>query len=127
MNEEEFGRLVGQKLNDAAQDMDLAVVARLHSVRHFALKHHQTAQRESRLVLISGRGSFHWDFLDAGRWSLATVLFVFTLVFYGFWWQSQHQDGDEDSGFLDAKLLAAEIPPQDFAQKDFGEWLQERR
>lgn len=123
MDEFGFAQFVTRHLNQGVQDLDPLVLGRLRAQRHALLAHVNPDDDASWSVqggvLLSER---------IGRWSFGTVLLVGSLVFCGFWWQAWHQErAAEEAGFLDAKLLSAEIPPQDFAKQDFSEWLQQGR
>ncbi|MBW8065915.1 MAG: DUF3619 family protein [Ferrovum sp.] len=125
MDERTFAKLLCRQLDQGTDDLDPVVLARLRTQR----------QRVLAQMSVSTEGRTGWSLNGThlavgnytGRWSLMTVLLVFSLVFCGFWWQTKHQESEEDAGLLEARILAAEIPPQDLAQKDFTEWLQEKR
>ncbi|KXW57821.1 DUF3619 family protein [Ferrovum myxofaciens] len=124
MDEKTFAKLLCQQLDRGLNDLDPLVLARLRTQRQKVL---------AQMCISTGRTGWslngtHLAVGDyAGRWSLMSVLLVFSLVFCGFWWQAKHQESEEEAGLLEARILAAEIPPQDLAQKDFTEWLQEKR
>ncbi|MBW8072798.1 MAG: DUF3619 family protein [Ferrovum sp.] len=124
MDERTFAKILCQQLDRGTDDLDPLVLARLRTQRQKILAQ-MSLPTERTGWSLTGTHFAVGDY--TGRWSLLTVLLVFSLVFCGFWWQAQHQESEEDAGFLEAKMLAAEIPPQDFAQKDFTEWLQEKR
>lgn len=123
MNEEEFGAKIRNQLNHGLRDLDPLVIGRLRAQRHALLA--QCQEVEQSQFIWAGMSS-SWRHNGVGRWSLGAVMLVFSLVFCGLWWQAWQQERlAEANGLLDAKLLSAEIPPQDFAQQDFSEWLRQ--
>ncbi len=122
MKYDEWGAWVRLGLNQGLRDLDPLVVAKLHANRH-ALLSRLKGEQDELDWLAMGRVAV---FPVGGRWSLGAVLLVGSLVFCGFWWQSLNQERQEEAaGLLEAKLLSAEIPPQEFAAQDFSEWLQQ--
>lgn len=127
MNEQDIAQGVVRHLERGLRELDPALVGRLHEARFAALS--RVPVRELRLLPAAGTssGRFSWGVGQSALWrttlvalALATAIAVFNL------WQPQDAD-DDDNGQLDAKLLSSELPPQAFAQKDFGAWLQETR
>ncbi|MHB8354085.1 MAG: DUF3619 family protein [Burkholderiales bacterium] len=126
MNEFDIAQRIARRLDQGVRELDPAVVNRLHEARFAALS--RVPVKQLRLAAAThGHGHTGWDnqqhpFLRA---TLAALMVAIAIVALNYW--QQDQDGDEDNGQLDAKLLSSEIPPQAFAQKDFGAWLQETR
>ncbi|MDA8416063.1 MAG: DUF3619 family protein [Betaproteobacteria bacterium] len=122
MNEHDFANVISKLLNQGTQDLDPLVLGRLRAQRHALLSN--LAHGDS--LVWSGGATVGMAAGRVGRWSLVTVMLVGSLVFCGLWWQTLRQERVADeAGFLEAKLLSAEIPPQDFAQQDFSEWLRQ--
>jgi len=125
MNEFDIAQRIARRLDQGVRELDPAVLSRLHEARFAALS--RVPVKQLRLAAAThGRGHGGWDdqhpFLRA---TLAVLMVAVAIVALNYW--QQDLDGDDDNGQLDAKLLSSEIPPQAFAQKDFGAWLQETR
>ena len=125
MNEFDIAQRIARRLDQGVRELDPAVLNRLHEARFAALS--SVPVKQLRLAAAThGRGHTGWDdqhpFLRA---TLAALMVAVAIVALNYW--QQDLDGDDDNGQLDAKLLSSEIPPQAFAQKDFGAWLQETR
>jgi len=125
MNEFDIAQRIARRLDQGVRELDPAVLGRLHEARFAALS--RVPVKQLRLAAAThGRGHAGWDdqrpFLRA---TLAALMVAIAIVALNYW--QQDLDGDDDNGQLDAKLLSSEIPPQAFAQKDFGAWLQETR
>ena len=126
MNEFDIAQRIARRLDQGVRDLDPAIVGRLHEARFAALS--RVPVKQLRLAPSAhGHGHASWD-NEAHpilRATLAALMVAAALVAFNYW--QQDLDGDDDNGQLDAKLLSSEIPPQAFAQKDFGAWLQETR
>jgi hypothetical protein len=126
MNEFDIAQRIARRLDQGVRDLDPAVVGRLHEARFAALS--RIPVKQLRLAPAAhGHGLASWGENQHPilRITLATLMLAIALVAFNYW--QQDLDGDDDNGQLDAKLLSSEIPPQAFAQKDFGAWLQETR
>ncbi len=125
MNEFDIAQRIARRLDQGARELDPAVVGRLHEARFAALS--RVPVKQLRLAAAThGPGHLDWDDRHPVlRATLAALMVAITIVALNYW--QQDQEGDDDNGQLDAKLLSSEIPPQAFAQKDFGAWLQETR
>ncbi len=126
MNEFDIAQRIARHLDQGLRELDPAIVNRLHESRFAALS--QVPVKQLRLI-TAGHNRAHpswWeDRHPVLRMTLAALMIALSIIVINYW---QHdQDADDDNGQLDAKLLSSEIPPQAFAQKDFGAWLQETR
>ncbi|MDE2624663.1 MAG: DUF3619 family protein [Betaproteobacteria bacterium] len=127
MNEKDIAQGVVSHLDRGVRELDPALVGRLHEARFAALS--RVPVRELRLLPAAGTASgwFSGGEGPAALWrtTLIALMIAAAIVVFNVW-QPQDAD-DDDNGQLDAKLLSSELPPQAFAQKDFGAWLQETR
>ena len=129
MNESDIAQRVTRHLDQGVQGLDGVVLERLHEARYAALSRVPVSALRltpssswAGSVLTSGLGR------HSGAWlRFAVTTLMLTVGILGFHYWQQDQDADEDNGQLEAKLLSSELPPQAFAQKDFGAWLQETR
>ena|SRR5487761_1933239 len=127
MNEFDIAQRITRRLDQGVRELDPAVLGRLHEARFAALSRVPAKQLRLAAAAHGHHGHAGWDgqqysFLRA---TLATLMVAIAIVALNYW--QQDLDGDDDNGQLDAKLLSSEIPPQAFAQKDFGAWLRETR
>ena len=127
MNEQDIGKRIARHLDRAAREFDTALVGRLREARFAALS--RVPARELRLLpaVASSSTVTGLESPTTSLWRTALIALMLAAVFAAFNFWQQDQDGDDDNGQLDAKLLSSELPPQAFAQKDFGAWLQETR
>ncbi|MDE1942320.1 MAG: DUF3619 family protein [Betaproteobacteria bacterium] len=127
MNEKDFAQGILRHLDRGTRELDSALVGRLHEARFAALS--RVPVRELRLLPSAGASSSGFSSWEgpSALWRTTLVALMIAAAIAAFsLWKAQDQDADDD-GQLDAKLLSSELPPQAFAQKDFGAWLQETR
>ena len=127
MNQQDIAQGVVRHLERGVRELDPALVGRLHQARFAALS--RIPVRELRLLPAAGTPSGWFSGWEgpAALWRTTLVALMVAAAMVAFnAWQQQDPD-DDDNGQLDAKLLSSELPPQAFAQKDFGAWLQETR
>ncbi len=127
MNEQDIAQRITRHLDGGVRELDSRLVGRLHEARFAALA--RVPARELRLVpaAAAGSGFSAWGGHGTPFWRTALVALMIAATFAAFNFSQQDTDADDDNGQLDAKLLSSELPPQAFAQKDFGAWLQETR
>lgn len=124
MNEQDIAGRIASHLDRGVKNLKPGLVGRLHEARFTALS--RVPVRELRLAPAAGKFS-GWDRHTVPFWRTMLVALMLSAVFAVFNFWQQNTDVDDDGGQLDAKLLSSELPPQAFAQKDFGAWLQETR
>ncbi len=122
MMEERYASRVRQALNQGLQEVPPAAARRLEAARHQALSRQKLSSAE--LVLATGRGRglklggdqrFVRNLLSA-----AALLVGMWIAFY---WHGQQYVSE--IGDVDSALLADELPPEAFLDKDFFEWLRD--
>ncbi len=125
MNEFDIAQRIARRLDQGVRELDPAVVGRLHEARFAALSRVPVKQLRLAPAVHSEGHALEDGHHPLLRMTLAALMLAAALLVINYW--QQDQDADDDNGQLDAKLLSSEIPPQAFAQKDFGAWLQETR
>jgi len=122
MDEQQFSKRVSQILDSGLPVIEESTLARLRAARGRAM----TAYREpiSVLGLVSVNGRvFEPAYLVRQPLFWLPVLALAATVFV------YHAQGPEDlydeTGTIDAKILAGELPPDALLDKDFAEWVKE--
>ena len=124
MNEFGIAQRLARHLDHGVAHLDINVVGRLHEARFQVLS--RVPVKQLRLVTAGHLSS------STGNWNarqhtlrLSAALLMVAVILMGYnYWQQQMED---ETGQIDARLLSSELPPQAFAQQNFGEWLQETR
>jgi nitrogen fixation-related uncharacterized protein len=123
MNEKEIGQNIARTLSWGADQLDEAKLKKLHAARQKALSAYREPVRILGLITVSG------NLLDVSA-HLRKPLFLLPIVAIfiavaTFMWTSSSDDGYDDVGELDAKLLTGELPIDAFLDKDFAAWVAE--
>ena len=131
MNENDLIKLVRERLDQGAQEIDGITLRRLAEARHRALGQVRVAQRElaagsqqnGQMALKLGGGhDTHPMFLKALFAGLALIALMAGTAY----WQEAN-DPDDEQGLLDAKMLSSELPLNTFVHPDFKEWVNSSR
>lgn len=123
MNEFDIAQRLARHLDRGVAHLDSAVVGRLHEARFQAMS--RVPVKQLRLVTTGhSSGTSNWNARQHTLRLGAAVLMVAVILMGYNYWQQQMED---ETGQIDARLLSSELPPQVFAQQNFGEWLQETR
>ena len=109
-------------LNEHSQHLDATTLQGLSVARHLAVNQHQAqvaaVSQSGNILHLLGNG-FN-DYLEQHR-ILTSLVIVATLAMSFF--AVQQLSADKNLARSDALLLAAELPPEAFADKGFDTWL----
>jgi len=122
MNEKEFAENVTRTLNLGLTRIDDGKLAKLRASRQKAMD----AYREP--VSILGMATVSGHVMDISTWIRKPVVWLPVLAIaaaIATYSLTATDDGYDDVGELDAKLLAGELPIDAFLDKDFGAWVKE--
>ena len=122
MNEKEFAENVARALNLGLTRIDDDKLAKLRASRQKAID----AYREP--VSILGVATVSGQVLDISTWIRKPVVWLPILAIaaaIATYSLTGSDDGYDDVGELDAKLLTGELPIDAFLDKDFGAWVKE--
>ncbi|MFM9913064.1 MAG: DUF3619 family protein [Methylophilaceae bacterium] len=116
--EENIARKIVALLDESAQDLDAATLSRLATSRKQAV----AALGQPQSVLQPAFAGWHQlqQLSEHGQrfWLLVIMLLAALAAMFGSHWSTQ-RNIDTDS-----QLLAAELPPEAYADKEFVTWLE---
>jgi hypothetical protein len=119
MNEQQFGHLVKQSLNQGLET-DSAVIARLKAAREAALEKQRVSASSPMLAWASNTSGTGGPKAMVPRLLLPTILLVLGLFAVNYWYQLQQA---EETVEIDSAVLLGELPLDAYLDKGFGAWL----
>jgi hypothetical protein len=120
MNEQQFGHLIKQTLNQGFET-DATVLAKLKVARETALERQRVSAAFPLLAWAgntTGTGSGPRAMLP--RLLLPTLLLVLGLFAVNYWYQLQQA---EETVEIDSAVLLGDLPLDAYLDKGFGAWL----
>ena len=122
MKEERYAYRIRQILNHGLNDISPAASRRLVATRHLALSRQK--QTAPELVLAnSGSISFSTHPQSLYLKQIMAITALLLGVWISFYWHStQYVTAIEE---VDSALLADDLPPEAFMDRDFFEWLKD--
>ena len=124
MNEERYASRVRQALNHGLNDISPAATRRLEAARHQALSRQK--QAASQLALAGDKTpGFHLRSLSDNRYLRQVLAFLALLLgmWISFYMDSVRYISQIEE--VDSALLADDLPPEAFMDKDFFQWLKD--
>jgi hypothetical protein len=122
MNEHDFAKKIARTLNVGLTQIDDGTLARLRASRHKAMAAYREPVSILGLVTVSGQLLDVSTLIRKPLFWLPVFAIVAAVATYSF---TRSDDGFDDVGELDAKLLTGELPIDAFLDKDFGTWVRE--
>lgn len=122
MNEHDFAKKIARTLNVGLTQIDDSKLARLRASRQKAMAAYREPVSILGLVTVSGQMLDVSTFIRKPLFWLPVFAIVAAVATYSF---TRSDDGFDDVGELDAKLLTGELPIDAFLDKDFGTWVRE--
>ena len=122
MNDEEFAKNIARSLNEGLARISDENLAKLRAGRVKAMEAYRAPVRILGLVTVSGQ------VLDVSSWARKPLFWVPAIAIaasIAFATLNGADDGYDDVGEIDAKLLTGELPIDAFLDKDFGSWVKE--
>ncbi|HEX4859009.1 MAG TPA: DUF3619 family protein [Usitatibacteraceae bacterium] len=123
MNENDFGRLIADRLNAGLSGLDDSKLNRLQKARQAAMA------AIPQPVAVSGLATAQGPVLDWTHWVRKPLFWLPILAIAGVVaytsWSSGPIEPFDEIGALDAKLLAGELPVDALLDKDFADWVRE--
>ena len=122
MNDEEFAKNIARSLNGGLARISDENLAKLRAGRQKAMEKYRAPIRILGLVTVSGQ------VLDVSSWARNPLFWVPAIAIaasIAFATLNGADDGYDDVGEIDAKLLTGELPIDAFLDKDFGSWVKE--
>lgn len=127
MNEQRYASRIRQILNHGLNDIPPAAARRLEAARHLALSRQK---QEAPQLVLAGAGNrlYRPMFLRFGIDSArAKPLLAITALLAGMWlsfyWHSIQYVSEIEA--VDSALLADDLPPEAFLDREFIEWLKD--
>ena len=122
MNEDQFAKNIARTLNEGLPRISDANLAKLRAGRQKAMEKYRVPIRILGMVTVSGQ------VLDVSVWARKPLFWVPAIAIaasIAFATLNGADDGYDDVGELDAKLLTGELPIDAFLDQDFGSWVKE--
>ena len=122
MNEDQFAKNIARTLNEGLPRISDANLAKLRAGRQKAMEKYRAPIRILGMVTVSGQ------VLDVSGWARKPLFWVPAIAIaasIAFATLNGADDGYDDVGELDAKLLTGELPIDAFLDQDFGSWVKE--
>ena len=122
MNDEEFAKNIARSLNGGLARISDENLAKLRAGRQKAMEKYRAPIRILGLVTVSGQ------VLDVSSWARNPLFWVPAIAIaasIALATLNGADDGYDDVGEIDAKLLTGELPIDAFLDKDFGSWVKE--
>lgn len=120
MNEQQFGHLIKQTLNQGFET-DPAILAKLKIARESALERQRVSSASPLLVwATSASGTGNGPRAMLPRLLLPTFLLIVGLFAVNYWYQLQQV---EEIVEIDSAVLLGELPLDAYLDKGFGAWL----
>lgn len=121
MNEMQFGNKVRQVLNQGLT-LRASTAERLRAARERALARQKPEPAYALAVAGGAMGRFGWGGL-ALRVLVPIVMLLIAVAAVYIWQQNQRIAALEE---IDAQLLADDLPPDAYLDRDFQNWLKKR-
>ena len=122
MNEDQFAKNIARTLNEGLPRISDANLAKLRAGHQKAMEKYRAPIRILGMVTVSGQ------VLDVSGWARKPLFWVPAIAIaasIAFATLNGADDGYDDIGELDAKLLTGELPIDAFLDQDFGSWVKE--
>jgi Protein of unknown function (DUF3619) len=134
MTEQDFAKKIRRHLDRSTQQINGMTLQRLTDIRRQALSAAALADRKlvmaqhskgSQAVLGFHHDAEHGTGMSHFARTVLMALIVMSFIIGMVTWQRLNSGEDEEAeqGFLDAKMLASELPVTTFTHPDFKEWL----
>ncbi|MDR0775561.1 MAG: DUF3619 family protein [Azonexus sp.] len=127
MNEQRYASRIRQVLNHGLDDIPPPAARRLEAARHLALSRQK---QEAPHLMLAGAGKrLPWPMLLRSGTDFARVKPLLAIVallagmWLSFYWHSIQYVNE--IGAVDSALLADDLPPEAFLDREFIEWLKD--
>lgn len=134
MNEKDFAKSITQQLTLSTRQLDGTVVQALAAARGRALEAARASERVQVMAAHGSRagqgvlgwqgGHFSQDHPHAVRLLFVGLALIAAMAGSLYWQQANDDDGN-DTGLLDARMLASDLPLYTFLHPDFKSWVDE--
>ena len=118
MNDREFGNKIKQNLNYGLGQLDARVTDRLKQARERALDTFAAQPIASNSYALAGHHGNSHQVHTPAKW-VSMAMLVLALLGVVYWQQEMNADDD----YVDAALLASDIPLNVFTDNEFHSWL----
>ncbi|MDE1891644.1 MAG: DUF3619 family protein [Betaproteobacteria bacterium] len=120
MNDDQIIQFVRNSLNESSQQIPEKTREKLDKIRENALKISLKNNKKPGYVGFSialSSDTLRQQFIAI----VSSILLISAIATYSAW---IHDKNEDDQGFLDAKLLASDLPIQAFTNSELSQWLE---